>query len=69
MDLVKRRELAFLLAYRRVTRDMVKKGDGAAASVSEWQGPQVAFLTKKTGLLLREYIYVYITNMCIYVHI
>ena len=46
MDLVKRRELAFLLAFKGVTRDMVKKGDGAAASVSEWQGPHVAFLTK-----------------------
>ena len=52
--MAQRRELAFLLAFRGVTRDMVKKGDGAAASVSEWQGPHVAFLTKKSGSPLRE---------------
>ena len=33
---------------------MVKKGDGAFASVSERSGPPVGFLTKKSGSPPRE---------------
>ncbi len=70
MDLVKRRELAFLLAFKGVTRDMVKKGDGAVASVSEWQGPHVAFLKKNQAPPLeRVYIYIYMINAHVYVYV
>ncbi len=43
MDLVWTRELAFSLDFRRVTRVLVKNGDGGSVSDSERRAPGALF--------------------------